>query len=253
MTELAPPTSVDLSAVGSSAEVAAATHIGPVRSENQDDVAAVALATAGTAILLADGMGGQAGGGDAARAAIAAAASALAGGPASEEAAIAAVAAANAAVADLRDRLRGDPGTTLTLALVSGAAAVVAHAGDSRAYLVRQGVARLLTSDHSWVGEQVRSGALEPGAERRHPRRNVITNAVTGGAVVPEVLRHDLEAGDVLMLCSDGLWEPLDDGRIALLFGATRPLQDLVVEAVAEALDQGSSDNVTAIALRLPV
>jgi PPM family protein phosphatase len=245
-------TVADLTSASTDAhQLAAATHIGPVRSENQDVFAATPMHGGnGVALLVADGMGGLPGGGEAASAAVAAAVAVLAAGRAELETVLAAVQAANAAVATLRAEIGGQPGTTLTIAAVDGTHAVIGHAGDSRAYLVRRGEAGVLTSDHSWVGEQVRAGALPPGSERRHPRRNVITRAVMGDELEPEALAVELGAGDVLMLCSDGFWEPLADEDIAGLLETPGPLTAVVRRAVEVALDAGATDNVTLIALR---
>lgn len=236
------------SAVGDSVAV---TSIGPVRNENQDVFAAIPLAGGSAAVLVADGMGGMPHGAEAARAAADAVVDVLGGAGVDRATASTAVGAANDAVGRLRDRLGGRPGTTLTMALVApDGRGVVAHAGDSRAYLVRDGVASPLTSDHSWVGEQVRAGALAAGSERHHPRRNVITSAVMGDPLEPEVLDLQLAAGDVLMLCSDGFWEPLTDEHIAALLGTAGPLGAVVERAAEAALDAGATDNVTLLALR---
>jgi serine/threonine protein phosphatase PrpC len=246
-------TTADLSSVSTDAsQLAAATHIGPVRTENQDAFAATALHGGdGVGLLVADGMGGLPGGGEAAKAAAGAALEVLAGGVADTETVVAAMQAANRAVGVLRAEVGGQPGTTLTVAAVVGRRAAIGHAGDSRAYLVRGGEARVLTSDHSWVGEQVRAGVLEAGSERRHPRRNVITRAVMGVDLEPESLTIDLAPGDMLMLCSDGFWEPISDADIAVLLATPGPLTAVLERAVGAALDAGATDNVSLIALRL--
>jgi len=250
------PTAVtvtDLSPASTEAyEVAAATHIGPVRKENQDAFAATPLGgDAGIGLIVADGMGGLPGGLEAAEAAVAAALDVLAAGEAGRNTLVAAVEAANRAVGGVRSEIGGQPGTTLTIAAVHARRAVIGHAGDSRAYLVRGAAASVLTSDHSWVGEQVRAGSLDPGSERRHPRRNVITRAVMGDQLEPEVLSVELIAGDLLMLCSDGFWEPLSDDDIATLLDTPGPLTAVVERAAQAALDAGATDNVTLVALRL--
>jgi serine/threonine protein phosphatase PrpC len=233
-------------------QLAAATHIGPVRKENQDAFATAPLGEGrGVSLMVADGMGGLPGGGEAAHAAVAAAVDVLTGGAADRETVAAAALAANRAVGALRAEIGGQPGTTLTIAAVAGRQAAIGHAGDSRAYLLREGDASVLTSDHSWVGEQVRAGALPPGSERRHPRRNVITRAVMGDELEPDALLIELVAGDVLMLCSDGFWEPLSDADIAVLLETPGPLTAVVERAVEAALEAGATDNVTVIALRL--
>lgn len=248
------PTAISVTDLASAGfpQLAAATHIGPVRTENQDAFAAVPLKDGqGVALVVADGMGGMPGGGEAASAAVAAAVEALGDGRADVGTVAGAVDAANRAVGTLRTEIGGQPGTTLTIAAVSALQAAIGHAGDSRAYLVHGGAAHVLTSDHSWVGDQVRSGALSPGAERRHPRRNVITRAVMGDELEPEGLTVGLAAGDVLALCSDGFWEPLADEDIAMLMATPGPLTAVVERAVQAALDAGASDNVTVIALRV--
>jgi len=246
-------TVVDLSTTSAgSLEMAAATHIGPVRQENQDAFAATPVHGGdGVALIVADGMGGLPGGLEAAGAAVSAALEVLASGEATRGTLGAAIAAANRAVGALRSEIGGQPGTTLTIAAVAGRAAAIGHAGDSRAYLVRGATASVLTSDHSWVGEQVRAGALDPGSERRHPRRNVITRAVMGEELEPELLSIELEPGDIVMLCSDGFWEPLGDDDIAVLLGTPGPLTAVVERAAQAALDAGATDNVTLAALRL--
>jgi serine/threonine protein phosphatase PrpC len=251
VTATAPVTVADLSPDVPGYEIAAATHIGPVRQENQDDFAVTALrGQPGVAALVADGMGGLPGGGEAAHEAVAAMVAAVVtdGGVADLEGAMA---AANTAVDRLRRRIGGHPGTTLTAVVIRGLGATVVHAGDSRAYLVREGVASPVTSDQSWVGEQVRSGALPPGSERRHPRRNVITSAVMGDPLTPELVELTLRPGDILMLCSDGFWEPLEDSQIAELLDTPGPLTAVVGRAAEAALDAGGTDNVTLLAVRI--
>jgi PPM family protein phosphatase len=247
-------TVVDLSAASTdSLSIAAATHIGPVRNENQDAFAATPLRSGvGVGVVVADGMGGMPGGGEAAVAAVSAALKVLATGQADRDTVAAAMDAANDAVAVVRSEINGQPGTTLTIAAVLGHDAVIGHAGDSRAYVVHAGVATVVTSDHSWVGDQVRAGALAPGSERRHPRRNVITRAVLGDELEAELLSITLEGGDLLMLCSDGFWEPISDDDIAVLLETPGPLTAVVERAAQAALDAGGTDNVTLLALRLP-
>jgi serine/threonine protein phosphatase PrpC len=229
-------------------DVAAATHIGPVREENEDTFAATPMGGgAGVGLVVADGMGGLPGGGEAAAAACEAAIARLAAADGPDVA----VQSGNTAVARLRDDMGGQPGTTLTVAAVLDGHAVIGHAGDSRAYLVRDGVATVLTTDHSWVGEQVRSGALAPGSERRHSRRNIITMAAMGDAIEPQVVTVELRPGDVLALCSDGFWEPLEDAHIAALLETPGPLTAVVERAAEAALEAGGTDNVTVLALRV--
>ncbi len=127
----------------------------------------------------------------------------------------------------------------------------IAHVGDSRAYLHRAGATELLTSDHSWVHEQVVAGLLSEEAARNHPLKNVVTRAL-GGSQEPavDVAERSLEPGDLLLLCSDGLNTMLSDEEIgrALRDGGT--LAEIGTRLVAEANRKGGVDNITVILLR---
>lgn len=140
-------------------------------------------------------------------------------------------------------------GTTLTLAFVSGRRLFVLHAGDSRAYHLRGGELEQLTEDHTVTGALVRSGYLEPEQARRHPRRHVVTNVLGGGRIGVQVQVNcvDLEPGDVLLLCSDGLTDMLDDARLTTILQAEADPQATCVRLIAEANAAGGQDNITAI------
>jgi len=230
---------------------AGATDRGPVRRENQDDFRLVPLGSTGLGLILADGMGGHSGGREAAEAAVAGAADRLGAKVGGDERLREAVAVANAAVAGVRLQLGGNPGTTMVAAVVEGGRLTLAHAGDSRAYLVRDGEATQLTSDHSVTGEQVRAGTLDPETARRDPRRNYVTRALLGDPVEPDLAELALVSGDVVVLCTDGLWEPLTDGQIAGLAGGDVTPAEGSRRLVAAALAAGATDNVTAVVARL--
>jgi serine/threonine protein phosphatase PrpC len=232
---------------------------GTVRAENQDCVAVHSLdAGEGMLLALADGMGGHPDGRLAATLAVEASAEAAlhacATGTPPDGALRLAMAAADAAVAAHRvpDERGRTLGTTLVLALVRGDAATVASAGDSRAYHLRDGVALQVTADHSWVAEAVRDGRLHPAEAASHPRRHVVTRAIMGVSVTPDIFVLSLQAGDHLLLCSDGLWEPLGDERIAALVRehAAAPVEAAARSLCQAALDAGSRDNASAALLR---
>ena len=115
-----------------------------------------------------------------------------------------------------RPELRG-MGTTATVAAVGGSRISIAHVGDSRAYLVRDGAIQALTQDHSWVAEEVRAGRLSPQEAASHPWRNIVTRAL-GTSVSVEVDTEivALEPGDLVLLCSDGLHGVVSDAEIVL-------------------------------------
>ena len=139
--------------------------------------------------------------------------------------------------------------TTLVVAVVGGGAAFVAHVGDSRCYLLRNGELRQLTEDHSMVNELVRTGAMSPEEAKKSRYRNVITRAV---GLYPKVrtdtLHVELIEGDRLLLCSDGLSDPVKPAQILQLFGGD-DLKGSVDELIQAALDNGGPDNVTCIGL----
>lgn len=146
--------------------------------------------------------------------------------------------------------------TTASAVLLSedesgGIVAAVGHVGDSRVYLCRAGSLRQLTDDHSWVGDQIRAGAMTDDDARRHPWRNVVTRAISGGAD-PEVdvVELPLEPGDRLLLCSDGLSGVVVDDTIARL--ACGGGLDAACEAlIAAANEAGGPDNITAVLIEI--
>src|SRR5579864_4475447 len=227
---------------------------GPSRPENQDAWAVLPLdPRPGCALLLADGMGGHADGAIAAYLAVHGAGTVLRSSGEPHRALADAVAEANEAIARHR-ALRGGTvtGTTLVAAVVGGGRASVANVGDSRAYLLRGDTLVQLTVDHSWVAEQVRAGQLAPAAVASHPHRSLLTRALTGDPVEVDLFTTEVAAGDVVLLCSDGLWDVLADDHVRdLLLDAARPLDALGADLCEAALAAGATDNVTAILCRV--
>lgn len=228
-----------------------------LRANNED--AAHVDAALGFA-LLADGLGGPPGGEVASALAVDAAARvlrrALSGAPDPDLAAEALREAFDAAQEEIRRRALATPelrgmGTTLVTVVVTGARYVVAHVGDSRAYLVRAGHATALTSDHSWVQERVAAGLLTPEEARVHAYRNLVTRALgLDASAHPDVGHGALEPGDVVLLTSDGVHGVLSDRLIAELARGRAP--EAAARALVEgALGAGGSDNATAAVLRL--
>lgn len=130
----------------------------------------------------------------------------------------------------------------------------VAHVGDSRVYLFRGGTLRQVTHDHSWVGEQVRAGLLTDSDAQRHPWRNVVTRAISGGED-PEVEIADVEVvdGDVLLICSDGLSSVVSlDAMQKLLTGKSGSSLEQRANALVDAAnDAGGPDNITVVLVQV--
>jgi PPM family protein phosphatase len=143
-------------------------------------------------------------------------------------------------------------GTTVTIAYSVGSRLFVIHVGDSRCYLLHGGELQRLTHDHTLVAEMVSQGTLQPEEAARHRLRHVITNVVGGHelGVNVECHRVELEADDMLLLCSDGLTEMIPDARIAAVLQALHDPQEACKLLVAEANEHGGKDNITVIAAR---
>ena len=152
------------------------------------------------------------------------------------------------------DKATSDPdmlgmGTTGVCAYVYGNMAHVVHAGDSRAYLWHAGTIRQITRDHSMVQQLVDSGQITREQAALHPQKNLITRALgVSASIVPEYNRCEVAAGDILLLCTDGLTNMVPDEEIALIlqesafFDAPRLLVD-------RALRGGGQDNITVLLL----
>jgi protein phosphatase len=146
----------------------------------------------------------------------------------------------------------GGMGTTLTLAFCLAADLFVAHAGDCRCYLSRQGRLYRLTADHTLAAEMVRSGALSPEEAARSRWSHVVTNAVGGGSheVTVEVHKVGLLSGDVLLLCSDGLTGMVSEPDIARVLCDESDPEAACRRLVGQANQAGGKDNITVVVAR---
>jgi serine/threonine protein phosphatase PrpC len=161
---------------------------------------------------------------------------------------------ANRRIYDLaqRDQSRRGMGTTLTATLVDGDAVSVGHVGDSRAYRLRAGELVQLTQDHSLVAELERSGQLTPEAAEHHPQRSIITRALGPERDVDvDTHTHPARAGDVYVLCSDGLTGMVSDSELATLLRAAPSLESAAEALVRAANQSGGKDNITVVLFRL--
>jgi protein phosphatase len=143
-------------------------------------------------------------------------------------------------------------GTTLTMAYSLDTDLFVVHVGDSRCYLFRAGEMHQLTQDHTLVAEMARRGMLNPAEAAGHRLRHVITNVVGGHQAGVQVEAHKLglEAGDRLLLCTDGLTGMLSVERIRDILQTEPQPREACTQLVAEANQQGGRDNITVIVAR---
>jgi protein phosphatase len=139
-------------------------------------------------------------------------------------------------------------GTTASVLLLSPKRYLIGQVGDSRVYLLRDGVLRQLTKDHSYVQEQVDAGFLTPEQARYHPYSNVITRCVgANDSVDPDVYAGPVQAGDVFLVASDGLTGMVDDRRLQQLLSSNAQPRRVVDALIAEANGRGGLDNITAV------
>jgi protein phosphatase len=249
---------------------AACSDTGQERTQNEDTCYAGTLPLSGAAsaalLLVADGMGGMHAGDEASRLACDTVRHALAEQltarrPAHEagwhEVLRDTVREANRRVYEqaTHSGYQGEMGTTLTLLLVVGQHAHLAHVGDSRAYLLnRDGVTEdgatwmQMTSDHSLVARLVDIGQLTPAAAQAHPQRNILYRALgTHPAIEVDTLSQPLHRGDRLLLCSDGLTVHLAAADLARLALEPRPAGDICNRLIAAANQRGGTDNISVV------
>jgi PPM family protein phosphatase len=151
-----------------------------------------------------------------------------------------------------QDEERSGMGTTFTAALLEGDDLSLAHVGDSRAYVFRDGELRVLTSDHSLVEELRRQGKLTDEQAEDHPQRSIITRALGPERDVDvDTMTYRARPGDVFLLCSDGLTTMVKDERIAAALANSESLNEAARRLISEANAAGGRDNITVVAFRV--
>ena len=139
-------------------------------------------------------------------------------------------------------------GTTFSALAAQDDTAYLAHVGDSRIYLVRNGAIMQVTTDHTLVEQMVQKGLITPREARMHPKRNIITRALgTEEAVQIDIVQMSLRPGDVFFLCSDGMTNYVDEREILRAVVSERDWQDKLKHLVSIALENGGADNITAL------
>lgn len=222
----------------------ARSDVGCVRSHNEDS-----YLVASPLFCVCDGMGGHAAGEVASAIAVETIAKT---GPKTADATHlgAAVEAANAAIIEAAANGVGRPGMgcTATAAVIEGTTLAIAHVGDSRAYLLHEGTLIRVTRDHSYVEELVDAGEITADEARVHPNRSVITRALgSDPAMYADHFTLNVEEGDRLILCSDGLSSMIPDGEIERVAQQSSTAQICTDNLVDAALAAGGGDNVTVV------
>ena len=220
------------------------TDIGCLRDHNEDS-----LVVTPPLFAVADGMGGHAAGEVASEIAVRVLSELAPEHP--DGAALGrAIEESNRAViqAAREGRGRQGMGTTMTAAMLEGERLVIAQVGDSRAYLLHQGKLQQLTRDHSLMADMIEAGQLTPEEARTHPQRSVITRALGSDAHLhPDIYEINVETGDRLLICSDGLSGMIFDDQIESTLRRVQDPQRCASQLVNEAIAAGGHDNVTVI------
>ncbi len=234
------------------------TDVGRMRSDNEDSLYANANRERGL-FIVADGMGGHAAG---------EVASAMAIDILSQEISIDDPLEREAPADRIADALRRandaiytrtltevdkqGMGTTVSVLFLAGDHYIIGQIGDSRVYLMREGKLRQLTTDHSYVQEQVDAGLLTPEQARVHPYSNVITRCLGASASVePDIYEDDAQEGDIFLLASDGLTGMVEDSRLLQLLLQKASPSRVVNSLISEANARGGVDNITAVVVHL--
>ncbi|EFH86524.1 Stp1/IreP family PP2C-type Ser/Thr phosphatase [Ktedonobacter racemifer] len=242
-------------------DVAQLTDVGRRRPHNEDNMAYVIpkdaqmMAKKGALFIVADGMGGHAAGEVASEIAVDTISKVYYQDDRDDvaESLVYAIKRANTSIHQraAESVMRSGMGTTCVAAVLRGSTAYVANVGDSRAYLVHKGQVRQVSQDHSWVEEQVRAGLLTQDQARSHAQRNVITRSLgTNAEVEIDIFAEPLDENDSLLLCSDGLSGMVDDEELRSIVDQYVP-RESVYHLVERANENGGTDNITAIVIRV--
>lgn len=230
------------------------TDIGRKRKTNQDYVytSEQPVGSLPNLFLVADGMGGHNAGDYASRVAVESILEKIADSPETDPLRNFddAIQFANSRIRKLASEsaeLEG-MGTTVVAAACEGNRLYVANVGDSRLYVINRFGIRQITRDHSWVEEMVRLGEIEKEEARNHPDKNIITRAVGADDMVKtDFFAVQLEEGDEVLMCTDGLTNMLEDEEIRMILDGARDIVEKAQQLVRAANDNGGRDNISVI------
>lgn len=241
--------------------IAQRTDVGRQRHHNEDNVAyivpkdALLHARKGALFIVADGMGGHAAGEVASEMAVSTVSTLYYQNTDSDVPAslLRSIKQTNTLIYQRAKQQteHNGMGTTCVVAVLLDTRAYIANVGDSRAYLVRRGWVRQISQDHSWVAEQVRAGAMSEAEARMHQMRNMITRSLGSlPEVEVDIFIEQMQAGDTLVLCSDGLSGMISDNEIGQIVEQYTP-QQCVHHLIERANAHGGTDNITALVARV--
>ncbi|WP_420126979.1 Stp1/IreP family PP2C-type Ser/Thr phosphatase [Longimicrobium sp.] len=235
------------------------THVGRVRKGNED---AFLVDEERGVFLVADGMGGHAAGeiaSDIARRSVGGTLQeGVDRGLAADDLAHSMVDSFRVADLAIAEHVAANPetegmGTTVTaIVICTDGTYRMGHIGDSRAYLLREGQLAQISRDHTWVQREVDEGRLTPSASRKHPYSHILTRALGADpSDAPDLQAGQLEAGDLLLLCSDGLTGMVTDRHLQRILATPATNEERIEEMIALANKRGGRDNITAVIVEM--
>lgn len=229
------------------------SNIGLVRKRNEDRFIIRSLEDGTCLLAVADGMGGEAAGDVAAQILV----DALSAIPFNSDVADVALSKAlSNASQQIQQQTTLDPslfgmGTTATAAVVSEDKLYYSHVGDSRLYHYRDGLLSRLTEDHTLLQSLIIGGVVTASESRQHPLRHILEQCVGCDEFHIETGTLRLSTGDVLLLCSDGLTNEIDDHEIEIILGLNESAAKISKDLIARAIESGARDNVTVVVAKI--
>lgn len=239
-------------------EFAEASDCGPVRPHNEDFIGhwiprnPQQGRNRGWTFALADGVGGLNHGEVASQLAVESVLAEFSKPPAGENPSTLLASAVKAANTRVFQDGHGAMATTLVACTLRFDRVTIAHVGDSRCYLIRNRRPKLLTRDHTVINDQVRLGLLSEQEARKAATRNILSRSIGSNLfVAPDISEHNVKAGDLLLLCSDGLHGAVPDEEIGRLADSAASLQDAAQQLIAIANQSDGGDNVSVQLIRV--
>lgn len=142
-------------------------------------------------------------------------------------------------------------GTTITLGYIYEDKIYIGHVGDSRAYIIKNDEIKQITEDHSYVNQLLKLGSITKEEAKKHPKKNMITRAVGSSSIIEiDLIVREYKENEILILCSDGLFNMLDDLEILKVFKSKDNIQEACDKVIRMANDNGGFDNITIIAIK---
>ena len=143
-------------------------------------------------------------------------------------------------------------GTTLSMVMLKDGIAHIGHVGDSRIYLIRDNEIKKLTEDHSLVAELIKAGTIKPEEANSHPQKNVITRALgTEYNLEPDVSQGNIQCGDIILICTDGLSNAVDEEDMVYTVLNTSDLNETCELLISKAKENGGFDNITVVVIQM--